>query len=76
MDRLRPLFLSDDGAADASTETTFYQRLFAVNAFGFIFLLLSFRFGGHVSVQSLSVQFAQRHTLRCLLSGLVRCIHF
>ena len=36
----------------------FYQRLFAVNAFGFIFLLLSFRFGGHVSVQSLSVQFA------------------
>ena len=36
----------------------FYQRLFAVNAFGFVFLLLSFRFGGHVSVQSLSVQFA------------------
>ena len=36
----------------------FYQRLFAVNAFGFIFLLLSFRFGGHVSVQSLPVQFA------------------
>jgi len=36
----------------------FYQRLFAFNAFGFIFLLLSFRFGGHVSVQSLSVQFA------------------
>ena len=36
----------------------FYQCLFAVNAFGFIFLLLSFRFGGHVSVQSLSVQFA------------------
>ena len=36
----------------------FYQRLFAVNAFGFIFLLLSFRFGGHVSVQSLSLQFA------------------
>ena len=36
----------------------FYQRLFAVNAFGFIFLLLSFRFGGHVSAQSLSVQFA------------------
>ena len=36
----------------------FYQRLFAVNAFGFIFLLLSFRYGGHVSVQSLSVQFA------------------
>ena len=36
----------------------FYQRLFAVNAFGFIFFLLSFRFGGHVSVQSLSVQFA------------------
>ena len=36
----------------------FYQRLFAVNAFGFIFLLLSFRFGGHVSIRSLSVQFA------------------
>ena len=36
----------------------FYQRLFAVNALGFIFLLLSFRFGGHVSVQSLFVQFA------------------
>ena len=36
----------------------FYQRLFAVNAFGFIFLLLSFRFGGHVSVQSLPVQFS------------------
>ena len=36
----------------------FYQRLIAVNAFGFIFFLLSFRFGGHVSVQSLSVQFA------------------
>ncbi len=36
----------------------FYQRLFGVNALGFIFLLLSFRFGGHVSVQSLSVQFA------------------
>jgi len=35
-----------------------YQRLFAVNVCGFIFLLLSFRFGGHVSVQSLSVQFA------------------
>ena len=36
----------------------FFQRLFAFTSFGFIFLLLSFRFGGHVSVQSLSVQFA------------------
>ena len=36
----------------------FSQRLFSFNALGFIFLLLSFRFGGHVSVQSPLVQLA------------------
>lgn len=36
----------------------FFQRLFSFNALGFIFLLLSFRFGGHVSVQSPLVQLA------------------
>ena len=36
----------------------FFQRLFAFTSFGFIFLLLSFRFGGHVSVKSLFIQFA------------------
>ncbi len=36
----------------------FYQRFFALNTVGFTFLLLSFRFGGHVSVQSMPVQLA------------------
>lgn len=51
------LLLRQVGQYSSAPGLNFYRRILLFNGFGFMLLLLSFRYGGHVSVLSLPVQF-------------------
>ena len=51
------LLLRQAGQYSSAPGLNFYRRILLFNGFGFMLLLLSFRYGGHVSVLSLPVQF-------------------